>query len=132
MPRLVALLALALVLGPLARLAGAQERAVRFEITEAQDTTFTFSVGRYPWVAAGQTGIVVDPRRRDALVAGFRVVRVENGLATAVVTGQATTLNTTHAALLDEPRKSFWRQRQFWLGILLGLGAGFAAGAAAT
>ena len=100
-PRLALLFVLALGLGALAPRAGAQERAVRFEITEAQDTVFSFAVGRYPWVAPGQRGIVVDPRRRDVLVARFRVLRVQDGVATALVTGQTTTLSTSHAALLD-------------------------------
>ena len=118
----------ALALAP--RAVGAQERAVRFEITEAQDTVFVFAVGRYPWVAPGQKGIVVDPRRRDVLVARFEVLSVQDGLATALVTGQTTTLSTTHAALLDEPRRSFWERGAFWGGLLLGIGIGLAGAAA--
>ena len=130
MRRLVALLFCVVGLALAPRAVAAQERAVRFEITEAQDTIFTFAVGRYPWVVPGMEGIVVDPRRRDVLVARFRVVRVQEGLATALVTGATTTLSTTQAALLDEPRKPFWRRGSFWGGLALGLGLGFAGGAA--
>jgi hypothetical protein len=130
MPRLAALLMLTLGLCALASPARAQERAIRFEIIDAQDTVFTFAVGRYPWVAPGQRGIVVDPRRRDVLVARFRVLTVQEGLATALVTGQTTTLSTSHSALLDEPTKAFWRRGTFWTGLLIGIGLGFAGGAA--
>ena len=106
----------------------AQESAVRFEITDAQDTTFSFPVGRHLWVMPGQRGIVVDPRRRDVLVARFRVVSVENGVASAVVTGQTTAISTAHAALLELPRAAWWKHGTFWAGLLLGAAAGFAGG----
>ena len=82
------------LLGPLvARGAvGAQQRAVRFEITAVSDTTLLFRAGTARWVHAGQTGTAVDPRRRDALVARFRVLTVRDGLATALVTGQTTSV----------------------------------------
>lgn len=130
MRRLASLLVATLALGALVPRAQAQERAVRFEIIETQDTTFSFSIGRYGWVAPGQKGIVVDPRRRDVLVARFEVLSVQDGLATALVTGQTTTLSTSHAALLDEPRRAFWRRGAFWGGLLLGIGLGFAGGTA--
>lgn len=98
----------------------AQETAVRFEIAGVADSTFSFAVGRYDWVAGGQRGIVVDPRRRDALVARFSVLRVQNGLATALVTGQTTSLSTQHAALLEQPPPPFYRTRSFWVGVVLG------------
>jgi hypothetical protein len=132
MPRLAALVVLSLAFALTAPRAHAQERATRFEITEAQDTLFTFALGRHSWVAPGHSGIVVDPRRRDVLVARFRVLTVQEGFATAVVTGQTTTLSTSHAALIDEPRKTLWRRGAFWAGILLGLGLGFLGGVAAT
>ena len=58
----------------LAAPAGAQESAVRFEISTVADSTFEFPAGRYAWVAPGIRGIAVDPRRRDALVARFQVL----------------------------------------------------------
>ena len=106
----------------------AQETAVRFEISGVADSTFSFAVGTHQWVARGQSGIVVDPRRRDALVARFRVTRVQNGLATAVVTGQTTPLSTQHAALLTQPQPPFWRQPTFWIGLMIGGIAGWAIG----
>jgi hypothetical protein len=106
----------------------AQETAVRFEIAGVADSTFSFAVGRHEWVAGGHRGIVVDPRRRDALVARFRVLRVREGLATAVVTGQTTALTTQHAALLTQPAPPFWRQPTFWIGLMIGGVVGWAVG----
>ena len=67
--------------------ARAQETAVRFTVTQVGDTTFTFRVGDQVWVRQGLRGIVVDPRQQDVLVARFRVTRVANGQANAVITG---------------------------------------------
>ena len=106
----------------------AQDTAVRFEISGVADSTFSFVVGTHEWVAGGQRGIVVDPRRRDALIARFRVTSVRDGLATAVVTGQTTPLSTQHAALLTQPSPPFWRQPTFWIGLVLGGVAGWAIG----
>lgn len=106
----------------------AQETAVRFEISGVGDSTFSFALGQHVWVERGQRGIVVDPRRRDALVARFRVTRVESGLATAVVTGQTSPLSTQHAALLERPRPPFYRQPSFWVGLVVGGAIGFFSG----
>lgn len=106
----------------------AQDTAVRFEISGVADSTFSFAVGTRAWVARGLRGIVVDPRRRDALVARFRVTAVRDGLATAVVTGQTTPLSTQHAALLTQPAPPFWRQPTFWIGLMIGGVAGWAFG----
>ena len=108
----------------------AQESAVRFEIAEAGDSTFTFQVGRHPWVRRGQHGIAVDPRRRDVLVARFRVLDVRGGVATALITGQTTNVTSDLVALLDEPRKHWFQQGAFWTGALLGALAGAAVGLA--
>jgi hypothetical protein len=115
-----------LVLAP-ARL-DAQETAVRFPVTEVGDTTFTFTIGEHQWVRPGLRGIVVDPRQRDVLVARFRVSRVSGGGATAVVTGQATSINTSHTVLLDVPQRAWYRQQSFWLGAAIGALAGFVLG----
>ncbi|HUF28353.1 MAG TPA: hypothetical protein VMM18_15350 [Gemmatimonadaceae bacterium] len=124
---LVSLLAIVLLVGSTAR-GEAQETAVRFELAGIADSTFSFAIGRHEWVARGQQGIVVDPRRRDALVARFRVQRVDRGLATAVVTGQTTALSTQHAALLERPRPPFYRQPVFWIGVVAGGVLGLIAG----
>lgn len=98
----------------------AQEASVRFEVIEAGDTTFAFPVGRHGWVIAGNEGIVVDPTRRDVLVARFRVVRVGDGRAEALITGQTTRVTTDHIALLDAPVPRWWERRHFWLGTAAG------------
>jgi hypothetical protein len=66
-------------------------------------------------------GIVVDPRRRDALVAEFLVLRVDTGLVTAVITGQTTRVATEHIAVLSEPAKPWWRSITFWGGTVFGI-----------
>jgi hypothetical protein len=108
--------------------ADAQEAAVRFEVAGVADSTFSFRIESHEWVRPGQRGIVVDPRRRDALVARFRVQRIQNGLATAIVTGQTTALSTEHAALLERPQPPFYRQLGFWVGLAVGGLAGYLAG----
>ena len=113
----------------IANSAAAQETATRFTISGVADSTFSFAIGRYAWVAPGQRGVVVDPRQQDALVANFRVLRVDRGLATAVITGQFTAVSRQHAVLLERPATPWYRQRSFWLGLLLGGAIGAAAGA---
>lgn len=109
--------------------AEAQFRGVRFEITTVGDTTFTFQSGRERWVKPGHTGIAVDPRKRDALVARFRIVQVAKGEAMAVITGQTTNVRTDHMVVMQEPRPPFYRTARFWSGLLLGAAVGFVAGA---
>lgn len=120
----LAVLVLGLVAAPRAQ---AQETATRFTVSGVADSTFSFPIGRYGWVAAGQRGIVVDPRQRDALVANFRVLRVQRGLATALITGQYTAVTTQHAVLIEQPSTPWYRQRSFWIGFLLGGAIGAAA-----
>jgi hypothetical protein len=104
----------------------AQQAAVRFEITSVSDTTLVFRPGTAIWVRPGQIGTAVDPRRRDQLVARFRIIGVHGGLATALVTGQTTAVSTDHVATLVPPRAAWYRSRNFWVGVLVGgaLGAG--------
>lgn len=121
------LLVLGLVLGP--NTATAQFRGVRFEITQVGDTTFRFPRGSATWVkpcrrsicGAGESGIAVDPRRRDVLVARFRVVRVDSGLVTAVITGQTTRVATEHIAVMSEPPKAWYKGITFWAGTVFGI-----------
>jgi hypothetical protein len=112
----------------------AQETAVRFEIASAGDSTFTFVVGRHPWVRPGLYGIVVDPRQRDILIARFQIMAADSANAMALITGMTTRVSTDHVALLDRPPPPVppWhKRRSFWLGVLLGAAAGFGVGAAA-
>jgi hypothetical protein len=129
--RLLAALALLAAVAAVAPAASAQESATRFEITAVADTTFSIRIGeRSGWVRRGLEGIAVDPRRRDLLIARFRVVDVSDGEAVALITGQTTLVETEHVALLTRPRTPWYRQRGFWVGLLLGGAIGGAAGAA--
>ncbi len=110
--------------------AHAQETAVRFPVVDVADTTFSFRVGGQQWVRPGLRGIVVDPRQRDVLVARFRVSSVNGDVAQAVITGQATSVSTTHTVLLDIPKQAWYKQRGFWLGTGLGAAIGFLIGSA--
>jgi len=112
---------LVLGLGLVAETAGAQFRGVRFEITQVGDTTFRFPRGRAGWVKPGVTGIAVDPRRRDALVAQFEVVRIDSGLVTALVTGQTTRVATEHVVVISEPAKPWYKSLTFWGGTVFGI-----------
>lgn len=116
--------ALVLALGMSADRVSAQFRGVRFEITQVGDTTFRFPRGNAGWVKVGATGIAVDPRRRDALVARFRVTRLDSGLVTAVITGQTTRVATEHIAVLAEPPKPWWKGITFWAGTVFGVVVG--------
>jgi hypothetical protein len=110
----------------------AQETSARFEIASAADSTFTLVVGRHPWVRPGLYGIVVDPRQRDILIARFQIIAADSANAMALVTGMTTRVTTEHVALLDRPPPPAppWHKRlSFWLGVLLGVAAGFGVGA---
>lgn len=99
----------------------------RFEVVAVDDTTFTILVGAERWVRRGTTGIAVDPRRRDALIARFRVISRAGDSVTALVTGQTAPIQPTHVALIRQPVPGPLRQDAFWAGLFLGLGAGAAA-----
>lgn len=122
MKRLSALLGVALLL--FAAPADAQYRGVRFEITRVGDSTFAFSIGKEKWIKAGTTGITVDPKRRDALVARFRVTGVATGEGLALVTGQTTNVRTEHVVVMEQPAPSWFRQRLFWWGVVAGSAVG--------
>ena len=109
--------------------AAAQETSVRFEISAVGDTSFLFRPGRHTWVSAGQRGIAVDPRRRDVMVARFRVVGVRDGVATAVITGQTTNIATDHVALIVQPSPHWYQRGTFWVGTLVGAVVGTVIGA---
>ena len=110
--------------------AGAQDRSVRFEIVSVTDTSLTFRVGTAEWVKSGKEGVSVDPRKRDALIARFRVTDVRAGQATAVVLGQTAPLSVDHTAVLAEPEVRSWQRRSFWGALLIGIAAGLGIGVA--
>jgi hypothetical protein len=127
--RLTVLLLGAVVALALPSRARAQDRDVRFPITNVGDTTITFQAGKMTWIVRSPRAIVVDPRRRDALVARLKVVSVgANGEATAVVTAQAGRITTDHVVIGTEPRSRWYRNPFLWMGTAFGLIAGFGLG----
>jgi hypothetical protein len=125
------LLALALFAGLAApRAVMAQDSAVRFEIRSVGDSTFTFAASQAPWVAKGQKGIAVDPRRRDGLVARFVVLGVDGGTANALILGQSQKVTTDHVVLLRPPQSHWYASKRFWGGALGGLAVGLVVGSA--
>lgn len=106
-----------------------QDRDVRFAITAVGDTTVTFRAGKMTWVVRSSRAIVVDPRRRDELIARLKVLSVSsNGEATAVVTGQTGRVTTDYLVIATEPPTRWYRNVALWVGATLGLVAGFALG----
>ena len=107
----------------------AQDRDVRFAITNVGDTTVTFQAGKMTWVVRSPRAIVVDPRRRDALVAQLKVLSVgANGEATALVTAQAGRITTDHIVIGTEPRTRWYKNPLMWMGAAFGLVVGFSLG----
>ncbi len=112
-------------------LLGGQETSARFEIASAGDSTFTLVIGRHPWVRPGLYGIVVDPRQRDVLIARFQIIAADSANAMGLVTGMTTRVTTEHVALIDQPpppEPPWHRRRSFWIGVIVGIAAGFGIG----
>jgi hypothetical protein len=108
----------------------AQDSAIRLEIRSVGDSVFTFNSSPVSWIARGQQGIVVDPRRRDVLVARFTVLNVESGVGNALILGQTQPVSTEHVALLREPRPRWFSSKSFWFGVAAGAVGGMIAGKA--
>ena len=130
--RLAAAVGLAVALAAPAQ-AQAQQSTARFYVDSVADSTFSFRVAPSDdWVRVGATGRAVDPARRDALVARFRVISLWGDRATALVTGQTTFITVNHIAVLERPERRFFRDRAFWggavFGVLLGIGGGLLIG----
>ena len=130
--RLAAAVGLALVIAAPAEAQGAR---VRFYVDSVADSTFSFRIAPGDdWIEVGASGVAVDPARRDALVARFRVISLWGSRATALVTGQTTVVTVDHIALLEPPARRFYRDRSFWsgalVGIVLGVGGGLLIGGA--
>jgi hypothetical protein len=99
--------------------------AVRFEIVTAGDSTFQLLAPSASWLRTGMTGIVVDPRRRDVLVARFTLLAQRGDTTDALVTGQTMRVSTDHVALVArpaEPPRIIERveRRRFWTGAAVG------------
>lgn len=108
--------------------AHAQGTESRFAVTSVGDSTVNFSVGKNKWVVAGRTGIVVDPKRQDVLIARISVLSVTGGTARALITGQTTTVQSGYVAVLEQPPTKFYSGRSFWLGAGLGAVLGLVIG----
>lgn len=99
-------------------------RLRRFDVVGVQDTTLTILIGPDRWIHRGTVGIAVDPKRRDAFVARFRVLARVGDSAIALVTGQTTRVDPSQVALIREPTPGLLRQQVFWAGLFLGIAAG--------
>lgn len=106
--------------------AAAQYRGVRFEIASVGDTTVAFRSAGMRWIRDGARGIAVDPRQRDALIARLKVLAIDSGIVTALVTGQTTALTTDHVVVMEEPRRQWFLSRSFWGGLVTGAALGVA------
>ncbi len=100
--------------------------AARFEIDSVTDSTATFRVREATWVRPGLQSYVVDPAQRDALVARLRILSRSGDSATALVTGQVTSVKRDHFLLVVRPASPWWKSRRFWTGAAVGatVGAG--------
>lgn len=100
--------------------------AARFEIDSVTDSTATFRVREATWIRPGLQSYVVDPAQRDALVARLRILSTSGESATALVTGQVTSLKPEHFLLVVRPELPWWKSRRFWTGAVAGatIGAG--------
>jgi hypothetical protein len=108
----------------------AQERGVRFLVSQVRDSVVEFQQGTAKWIKRGKLGFAVDPARRDALVAQLRIDRVAGGMVTAVVTAQSQPLSTDHVVILDQPPPAWYKRLSLWAGLAVGAALGFLAGAA--
>lgn len=125
--RLVRTLAVVAIVA-LPGVAHAQDSAVRMEIKSVGDSTFTFNASQVTWVVPGLSGIVVDPRRRDVLVARFKVLSVDSGTGNALILGQTQRVGIDHMALLSQPQPHWYKNKSFWTGLVAGILGGFALG----
>lgn len=100
--------------------ARAQIGSARFDIDSVGDSTVTFAIGNARWVHAGQTGLAVEPRSHDALIARLRVLQIQNGTAIAVITGQTSRVTAGQVALIRRPKPPFYAVGLFWIGAAVG------------
>jgi hypothetical protein len=107
--------------------ARAQTGSARFDIDSVGDSTVTFAVGNARWVHTGQTGLAVEPRRHDELIARLRVLSVASGTATALITGQTSRVVSGQVALIRRPPPPFYAVGLFWIGTAVGAAVMFIA-----
>jgi hypothetical protein len=106
----------------------AQDSHTRFEIIAPTDTTFSIVLGTTRWVKVGMSGVVVDPRQRDELVARFSIKRIVDRTARATITGATRSISVNHSALLQQPKPSWFKDKFLWIGAGFGLAIGFLIG----
>jgi hypothetical protein len=94
--------------------------AARFEVDSVTDSTATFRVREATWVRPGMQSYMVDPAQRDALVARLRILSRSGESATAIVTGQVTSIKAEHFLLVVRPEVPWWSSRRFWMGTVVG------------
>ena len=103
--------------------------ASRFDITSVTDSSVLFQAHEVDWLRAGMIAYVVDPLRRDALLAKVRVSEVHAAMVTGIITSQVTRVTTDHVLLLSAPPTAWWKSPQFWWGALVGGAVGGGIGA---
>jgi hypothetical protein len=120
-------LVFALLIAASAATAEAQTGSARFDIDSVGDSTVTFAVGNARWVHAGQTGLAVEPRSHDELIARLKILSVTRGTATALITGQTSRVVIGQVALVHRPPPPFYAVGLFWVGTAIGAAIMFIA-----
>jgi hypothetical protein len=100
--------------------ASAQTATARFDVDSVGDSTLTFAVGTARWVSPGRTGLAVEPLHHDELIARIKIIRVDHGTATALITGQTARVVPGQVALLRQPPPPFYKVGLFWIGAAVG------------
>lgn len=103
--------------------------ASRFDISTVTDSSVHFQAHEVDWLRAGMIAYVVDPLRRDALLAKIRISEVHAASVTGIITSQVTRVTTDHVLLLSPPPTAWWKSRHFWWGALVGGAVGGGIGA---
>lgn len=103
--------------------------AARFEIDAVDDSTARFKPREASWIKPGMDAYIVDPFRRDALVARVRITSIWNETAIAVVTSQVTRVTNQQVVLMVPPNPSWSRRHRYFLGVVTGVLMGGTAGA---
>lgn len=103
--------------------------AARFEIESVDDSTARFRPAEATWIRPGMVVYAVDPAKRDALVARLRVIGMDSGRMTALITSQVNRVTAEHFLLAVKPPVRWYRDARFWWGLAGGgaLGAGGAS-----